>query len=478
MAIESGFSGTLSIGYTALSSATGTLGAHVVTVLTSATAIAVLKIAAAALLLLATCYVLYKIILFTAIDQTKAANNPPKTETEQFTDAKNRYETLKETINALKKNFKPDAAEHDIKILHSTLLVLKCQMKHLSDETLHFQNIYNEKIKKEDADKEILSQYSKMSANFEKLNADYQELFNFANSHTPPKAESNAPLGLANTGGTCCYINSSLQPLLASKYFLNLIPETIEKYDNESEEDFEGRNNILIALKAFIEAWKSKESSYNLGKSIENFRSVIFKAGLDEGGFDKPWEEKSLCDAGSVYELILHVIGQKFELEIERTFPLSNGKTYNSIEKLPQGTIYFTANGSIQEKIDQYFVTTKDELDEPLKLESGEKVIKFTETTKIASAPELLVVRLQSHSVNLDLDQYLDCSNIFKKKPTVPIQYELVGFSQNHGQFHWTSVVSTGKDWHYCNDCSTYKINNFDGSDFKYPANYLLYQRM
>jgi|GEM_PF-3312321 len=485
MTVEFGITGSLATGYAHLSSATGTLGAHVVTVLTSATAIAVLKIAIVALAILTVCFLLYKSGLFTAaatVNNNKA--KPQKSDADQFSEAKNQYNHLKETINIFKetesKMSEQPIDDQSIKNLHSELVVIRGQIKSLSQSATYFQTLYTQKIKLEGSNTEILNQYLKISEDYEKLNADYQELFNFAQSHVPLQIESKSPVGLQNTGGTCCYINSSLQPLLASKYFQNLIPDTITQYDGEEAEDFEGRNNILTSLKTFVAAWNNKETPYNLGKLIENLRTTMFEAGLQEGGFNDPSKKESLQDAGSFYELIFHVIEQKFELESVRSFDLSNG-VKKMKENVPSGCLLLKSAGSIQEKITEFSKTYKDELEPEnayiVEL-TGERSTKFSEITKITSPPELLVVRVEHHKVNLDFDQFLDCSSLFEKKLADPIRYELVGFSQNHGQYHWTSVVTTGENWHKCNDGSTFQINDLNGSDFTFPANYLLYQRM
>lgn len=289
--------------------------------------------------------------------------------------------------------------------------------------------------------------------------------------------------GIKNVGNSC-YINSAIQPLLAIKNFEQLIPDQPAQFPEHS---FEQRTEILDSFKEFLKAWKNEASVSALGAKVGNLRRKIFEVGLLEGGFLHREQERSYQDAGSFFELLLHVLGKGFQLEMTRT-PMRDDKTTiecrKRVEKTPQGIFYLQQPGATLQKIvDNHrnavaHLLTQDnawKIEDP---QTGKEMhlTWYKEMQKIVSAPpEVLVIRVNDHVVNLEQDKCIDFTPLFKN-PSQKCEYTLVGFLQNHHQVHWTSIVGNEKNWVHCNDAEIEKVKPTE-EVFKRPANYMIYKK-
>jgi len=119
-------------------------------------------------------------------------------------------------------------------------------------------------------------------------------------------------------------MNSALQPLLAIGNFEQIIPDSVAP---EPKHSFEKRAKILASFKDFFKVWENKGSAANLGYKVGALRREIFEAGLLEGGFIDRNEERDFQDAGQFFELILHVLGKGFQLEMTRTPVKDDGES-------------------------------------------------------------------------------------------------------------------------------------------------------
>jgi hypothetical protein len=144
------------------------------------------------------------------------------------------------------------------------------------------------------------------------------------------KIQGKAPIGLKNVGNTC-YMNSALQPLLAVGNFAQIIPDSAAP---EPEYSFEERKKILSSFKDFFQSWKERKTVTELGHKVGELRRQIFEAGLLEGGFVHRDQEKSFQDAGQFFELILHVLGKGFQLEITRVPVKDDGEPIETRKKI------------------------------------------------------------------------------------------------------------------------------------------------
>ena len=300
--------------------------------------------------------------------------------------------------------------------------------------------------------------------------------------HSPLKTSPEVK-GFYNVGNTC-YINSALQPLLAIKDFEKLVPDTADK---EPEYNFREREAILVSFKNFLKVWKEGKPSKEMGQMIGNLRRQIFEAELLEGGFLDKSQERSFQDAGQFFELILHVLGRGFQLEITRIPVMDNGTVIGNkerIEQTPQGVFYLQSlRNSLQEIVDghqeasaQTFTEGNEWRVEHPKTQEKMELSHYKEMQKIVGTPpEILVVRVDNHVVIPDQDQRINFAALFKE-PLKNCEYELVGFSQNHNQVHWTSTVYDGTNWNHCNDDNVIQVAPTDRT-FKHPANYMVYKK-
>ena len=289
--------------------------------------------------------------------------------------------------------------------------------------------------------------------------------------------------GLENVGNTC-YMNSALQPLLAIGNFEQIIPDRVTP---EPEFSLEERKKILSSFKDFFQSWRNKKTSAELGRKVGDLRKQIFEAGLLEGGFIDRHQERTFQDAGQFFELILYVLGKGFQLEMTRTPVRNDGtliETSKRIETTPQGVFYLQLPGDSLQNIvnghqavlDQEFTPGNEWRVEDLNSQREIVVSHYKETQKIVGpAPEILVVRVNNHVVNPEQDQTINFAPLFKE-PTEKCDYKLVGFSQNHHQVHWTSVVYKENNWHYCNDVQIQQVST-ENACFKHPANYMIFQK-
>jgi hypothetical protein len=272
-----------------------------------------------------------------------------------------------------------------------------------------------------------------------------------------------------------------LQPLLTIERFCNL-SRALSKNAGESDEIYSKRCTIFSALKQVLTAYRENSTSEELGQSVARLRSTMFTAGLAEGGFINPSEERGYQDAGSFFELILHVIGQGFQLNSTRTYMLPGGRHLPKSETTPQGVLFLKElTGSVQDRVNAYAQNFKETvtLSNALRYTppgSTEQLFlkTYTETNRITTAPkDLLVFRVENHVVNPSKDRFINCSSLFEGNPVA--QYELVGFAQNDSQVHWTSVVFRDGTWIYCNDDKIRKVEA-TSTEFRSPANYLVYK--
>lgn len=376
-------------------------------------------------------------------------------------------------------NFKMLLQEDPVSLQEELQGIYKQITQFIDEASTILENYKKEKISRTDhPSDQSMQQLTGLVDQQKKTLAKCLDLIMKIDNERPSQQNQSRIIGLENAGNTC-YINSALQPLLAIQNFQNLMPNEIHQKTHESLEEFQRRQNIFNAFKTFLKAWNDQKSPGELGGLIGNLRHEIFKAGLPQGGFINKNHERKAQDTGSFFELLLYVIDQGFELTVNKTFPTPTG----GMELLEQNNaesvlIFEQGAGTIQEKLLSNYGSQGNtgKLEEPLRRQ-GLELSDFTEFKKITSKPpEVLVIRVENHKVDSEKDLIIDCACLFIDDQTPQI-YELTGFAQNRNQAHWTSVIREGDEWKYCNDSSVSPLNPNE-SDYKHPANYLVYRKI
>ncbi len=289
--------------------------------------------------------------------------------------------------------------------------------------------------------------------------------------------------GISNATNTC-YINSALQPLLATGIFPDLVPTTALLPPGHSPEELPLRQAILDALNDFLHAWRVRASPQKLGEMVAGLRIEIFIAGLAEGGFINKNELESVNDARCFFELILSVIGRGFNKEFTRTPVMDDGKKvlneFKTVQMTQEGVFPLKGSGgNLQNIVNEYRNAIAIKLEYNAEhLVTGERihVSDCREMEKIVGpAPEILVLNVGRHVVHAEEDKTINFEALFKNPPP-DSTYELVGFSQNYNQVHWTACVWNGSKWIYCNDSIVRDVSPQDEA-FTLPANYMVYKK-
>lgn len=364
--------------------------------------------------------------------------------------------------------------EKSARFLKKELLSLEKNSDQLNTQSIEIIDLYEKKVHFED-----LEQLQSLINNFKELKIKFSKLLEDLNKKFPD-LNPRETIGLANDGNTC-YLNASLQPLLAIDRFPNLIPFEIIQREGESNENFNGRKSILESFKEFIKAYQEKKSAGELGHLVGKLRKSIFKAGLLEGGFLNRYTEYFFQDAGSFFELILHIIGQDLQLDTSKVFKCPDEANHRIHTVESQGLLFLkNPANSLQEKVNAFGNPTQEILKEEdaYKLNEHTKLYEFEETNKITShSRDILVFKVDNYSIDIPNDLKINCRALYAKDDPSQLMYELTGFLQNHNQVHWTCVVRNEEQWKYCND-NVVKTVNPEDADFKRPASYIVYKRI
>jgi len=380
--------------------------------------------------------------------------------------------------------------EKALNFLHTELLGIQKEINDFESGVKALEKSNHEKLQSNDVNDSNLQQLKTLLKDTPKVKKRCENLLLHLKPESTKKTRPAGVVGFQNARNTC-YINSALQPLLAINNFLDLVPTRITQNVGETAVQFEGRQQVHKSLKTFLDAWKRKATPSELGQLIGKMRMTVFQTGLQQGGLDELSSNVvGFQDAGSIFGLILFVIGQGFQLQHTKLFEGPLGLSVPVEKSEPHTVLNLMLSKearSVQDKVNACATPTKRVLSygneyryRPPNSSNSILLTKYTESYKLkGNPPELLVLRDQHHQVNLTNDRLINCSILFDKQPEAnDANYELVGFSQNHHQVHWTSVVYNEEDksWNYCDDDIVRPITPNDAV-FSNPANYLVYKR-
>lgn len=356
-------------------------------------------------------------------------------------------------------------------------------------------------IKREKNNETLVSQFNGVKATYDELKNKLIRIGNestssldFAKVHDIKTSDINA-----------CYIYSTLQPLLAVKGFVEMIPANLVKRADETDENFEDRKKILDALKTFVQVWNLREVD-NIRASIGLLRTSIFESSFKGQLFVRNDDQSSTTDTLELYNILLEVL-QLRHTTVSTKVPLTNDDKVAIINAADPA---FIANGvfnlrvvgdtenanlTVQERVSIFGAGTLntgvnwDGL-HPDTMQNV-KINKFREFEKIvigsrAEAPQVLIVNTKSinyvgregiFGVKVDAakDSRINFAPIFTMVDEQPLEYELVAFTQNLRRNHWVSVVKEGDGWIYCDNAYRRPVDP-KSAEFKEPAQFLVYQ--
>lgn len=272
------------------------------------------------------------------------------------------------------------------------------------------------------------------------------------------------PQGIVNLGATC-FINSSIQALIANPLFY----KKIKDFDLLNCQDVQ-QGNVMKSLQSFV-VEHEKMSVKN--STLIDLRQAFFDAGLMNKGL------RSQDDAASIVEFILDAIGISVPLQIERHGKLKDDSMYTSqsparITPLIQIEMKAGKQGSFQNVIDQFSeVSLKGDNDNKLKVldENGrvvEELEKWNERAFIeGNAPHHVQIQLQRFTYDksgattkieeaalFPTNLTIDMTKMFEQAPGKQVLYRVkaavIHVSSTPGSInagHYYSLVEKGGQW-------------------------------
>lgn len=296
-----------------------------------------------------------------------------------------------------------------------------------------------------------------------------------------PVPPSQAAHGIDNYGNFC-YINSSMQALLAHPRLGEHIDHPLTQKDGENDDSFQRRLQVQQAAKGFYEAYSKGADSYTLFTHIQTLRDCVFAASENPDFIAEPEDQH---DAGIFLNALFEALEIGFVQQDHRE-PITNGLEFQSQPKLKQNPLlqvdFQPGCTSLQQLIGHRASEEKHDPDNALKIEVDGgmwtyEVDDYVIKTQILDAPDLLVLQLKRYacvenpafksdknappyiSHKIDTCVTFPKSNVLDLRSLMPGErafYRPVGFvKQHHGDLnggHYVAHAKRGDRWHDFND--------------------------
>lgn len=335
------------------------------------------------------------------------------------------------------------------------------------------------------------------------------------------------PIGIMNMGNSC-YMNAALQMLMSIPSFSDMLPDSIS-LEKGKEKEAQAKKEVTALLKKIIQCDASASQLFaERGKLVAQLRLKIYESGLMRDFSSARNSLTTMLDSGDFLTLILELMNYSLMQETTCTYTgriatssdsassqsqgiLDNSKADNSEhlessleekritrkEKNPITNFLLKGSGSLQEMIDteariqNEFFTPGNEptIDGDLSPNGEAERVFCTKKEEffrfLGEPPEIIFLQgptnfetmQATYIVDANRDSMINLGLMFgKEKNDLNYQYELIGFCQNLGQYHWVSVVKRAGGWFLCNDSTVTPIQS-DSSSFLRPAGYFLYKK-
>jgi uncharacterized UBP type Zn finger protein len=261
--------------------------------------------------------------------------------------------------------------------------------------------------------------------------------------------KKNFPKGIRNIGNSC-YLNASLQVLMANPYFkARILSEDYPVYHQHVDAgnrvgqiDRARATMVMDALRNFVRT-----------NETENLRDALFLANVID-------DKRSQQDSGSVIGYILDVIGYSMQQQMIKEAGDHRKEEFTPFQLLQ---IHFASESSLQEMVDHLAIPTINGNDEnPWRINEDEVVTEWIETQKInGEPPEYLQIQLNGKTdERVEVGDYsVDLTNLFGQEAKYRIVSAVIHEGTQHFG-HYYSVVEKDHCWFKCNDSRTTVANN------------------